>query len=200
MEFSHVSLFLLAFVPLIFSPGPANLACVALGGARGVVATLPFLCGVELASILWAFLVLWGAQSFFATFPWLLPVIQLIGYVYLIYLGVGLYFSSFDSSMLKKEDSGKGFIDGLTLQILNPKNLTLMLMAYSFFGESNELGAASVYLTLTLYVLSHLSWTVFGGVIEHFVQEKQSKGIKNKVLALSLILTSIYLLTKEFLF
>ena len=199
MDLSHLSLFLLAIVPLIFSPGSANLSCVALGGARGVVATLPFIFGVEIASFLWAFLVLWGAQSFFSAFPWLLPFIQLIGYVYLIYLGVGLYFASFDGSLLKQEESNKGFFDGITLQMLNPKNLTLMLMAYSFFGEGNELGSASVYLTLLLYVLSHLSWTVFGGLIEHVVQDKKSKGIKNKVLAFSLILTSVYLLAKEFI-
>lgn len=84
-----MSLFLAWFAvmfPLVFSPGPANIAFAATGSQVGLKRSLPFLIGIDLVFIIQTVIVGFGLGQIVETYPSIMIGMQLLGAIYLLYL------------------------------------------------------------------------------------------------------------------
>jgi len=114
------------------SPGPSLVVIMRhsrLGRRQGVVAAL----GHGVAVLIYALLVVFGLYSVLTAFPKLIPMMQLVGAIWLLKIAYGLIFSSSDSVQepsVKANHLGAG-IDGFAIAFFNPKIALFMLALFS---------------------------------------------------------------------
>lgn len=155
--------------PLVFSPGPANIAFAATGSQVGLRRSLPFLIGIDLVFIVQTILVGFGLGQMVQTYPSIMIGMQLLGAGYLIYLAytfvvAGKLDTELDTKLL-------GFKDGLIVQALNSKGWIMVFLMFSLFtaqAQAEFAGYGIVVLIIWLAILNislHLVWIVVGELL-----------------------------------
>lgn len=117
-----------AYLVATASPGPSNLAIMAMAMNSGRKAALLFACGVVSGSFFWALLAAFGLSAVLATYSQALIVIKLLGGIYLLWLAAKSARSAWASvppaSFDVKRTTEPGlrvYARGLGLHITNPK-------------------------------------------------------------------------------
>lgn len=126
-----------AFIVLIISPGPNFLVITQLSYSQsrqqGICAGL----GVASGSILWALLAVTGLGLMFQQVPWLQPGLQLLGGVYLTWLGskslrsAGKPPAPRDIQALGIASLGRAYRFGLLTNLTNPKALAFYTSVFT---------------------------------------------------------------------
>jgi threonine/homoserine/homoserine lactone efflux protein len=113
---------------MAMTPGPANLASVAIGVERGRSAALRAVAGMNLASLLWFGAAGLGLGAFVSAFPQVFRAVAIFGAAYVAWLGVKALMQG-----ARRADKAAGFgaarprrfqsdlLDGFAVQIANPK-------------------------------------------------------------------------------
>jgi threonine/homoserine/homoserine lactone efflux protein len=73
--------------PLVFSAGPGNVLCALCGANNGFKNSLPFILGLNFSYTTYSLLIGFGLGSVLDSFPRVFFVIQLLGVVYIFWLG-----------------------------------------------------------------------------------------------------------------
>ena len=165
--------------PLMFSAGPANVTMASLGARFGFGKSLPFILGINLIVLLHALLIGFGAGAFMEKYPGLFQYLRYGGSAYLLYLA----FKFFRSSRLdarKIADSAPNFFDGIILQLLNVKVITVTMVMFSQFLDTDA-GRLSQVMILSLGIFSlttgaTMTWAAGGAwLTRKFASEKSMR-------------------------
>lgn len=195
MEIDLFSTFLFAFITT-FTPGPNTISSGTMGLNFGYRKSLPYFFGI--ATGFFSIMVL---SSLFATLlqqlmPSVVPVLTVLGSLYILYLAYHVYFASYLLS--QRAVKALGYSNGLLLQLLNPKVIILGLTVYSTFLKEMErtplyiIASALVFTLLSFSALT--TWALFGLGISRLLRTERTRRIVNAVLSLLLVFTAVRLL------
>jgi|GEM_PF-4561791 threonine/homoserine/homoserine lactone efflux protein len=115
-------------MPLMLSPGPANLVCFALATRLGLKRILAFQVGIITMYAAVALLLGFASTQVADYLPNAAPIVQFVGGCFIIYLGYRL------AVRQPKNDSeieSPSFFGGMLLQLLNPKYPVVVLTVFA---------------------------------------------------------------------
>lgn len=114
-------------IPLMLSPGPANLVSFFLGTRNSITQLLPFQMGILLVYTTVAIALGFLAKRIADFSPHAIGTLQIIGGLFIIYLGIRLI------QRQKCDESVRSptFLSGVTLQCLNPKFPSVVLTVFA---------------------------------------------------------------------
>ncbi|MFA0813825.1 LysE family translocator [Microbulbifer epialgicus] len=181
MSMEFVITWLAVMLPLIFSPGPANVTFAAAGASLGVRQSLPLLAGIDFIFILKGFVVGFGLMTWFIDYPVSLRALQVCGVIYLVYLAY-----SFAKPSKLQGQSGVPKIsiwNGMVIQILNVKGWIITFTMFSVFAPNLETESAVSILTLIvmmaiLNISTHFCWIAFGGWLGKISANRKSQKMR----------------------
>ena len=179
------------------TPGPNNAILTASGIKFGFIRTLPNLFGIPTGHGLQLMLVCLGLGSLFIAFPILLEILRYVGATYLLYLSYKM-FGSLNVNI--KEDTSRPltFFEAIIFQFVNPKAWIICSTAVSIFYPNDAsifLGTFFMVFMSTIVNLPSISIWAFGGsIIGKYLKNIRLKKFVELLLAIMLILTSIYII------
>ncbi|MCA1655107.1 MAG: LysE family translocator [Pseudonocardiaceae bacterium] len=155
-----VGAFIAASVLLVALPGPNLLYIVTRSVSQGRRAGVVSALGVETGTVVHVVAAVLGLSTLVAASPAAMTVLKLAGVAYLIYLGIGvLRDRSAEGTPVAAEPLGRIYLDGVLVNLLNPK-VVLFFLAFlpQFVGEVDGsartrilvLGAIFVVLAMTM--------------------------------------------------
>lgn len=198
-SFSEAALWLSVIFPLVFSAGPGNVLCAIAGATNGFKQSIPFILGLDLVYTSYALLAGFGMATVFETYPQALVPVQILGAVYVAWLG----FKFLRRRTVKASQSVAKltFYDGVVSQALNVKGVAIILTMFSqFIDRDQSLGSEVLSLTLALLLLNlftHTTWAYGGAwIARHFASDRAVR-LQSQVFGVMLILISIWLLMRS---
>jgi homoserine/homoserine lactone efflux protein len=114
-------------LPLMLSPGPANLVSFVLGTRNGALQLLPFQLGILLVYAVVAVVLGLLSNRIYAMAPAAVAILQAIGGLFIIYLGIQLARRTQHDTI----DNAPTFANGVALQCLNPKFPGVVLAVFA---------------------------------------------------------------------
>ena len=179
-----------------FTPGPANISSASTAVIHGYKKTVNYLAGLSAGVFFIMILSGWFSKTILNIFPALEPIMRYAGAAYILYLAFGILKASY--SFAEGDVKSPRFVNGFTLQILNPKLIVYAFTLFSAFLA--PLAKNIVYLMLAMPVLAGVSfcatstWAIFGTAIKTYLHNPRLKTAINVLLALSLVYTAITLI------
>lgn len=159
----------MTYLSVAASPGPSNLAIVAMAASRGRRLALYLAAGILTGSAAWAALTLGGLASLLAHWPASLALLKVSGSLYMGWLAWQAWCSSRHPLLLVADASRSAqavYRQGLQMHLLNPK----AMLAWGSVGLLAQPGsAAGSYGSLFLLCLA-MAALVFGGYALVFSQ------------------------------
>lgn len=156
MDFSlWLALFLAAWA-ISISPGPGAVASMAAGLRYGMWPGAALVCGLITGYTIQFIISVVGVAAVIKTSPLLFEAIKWVGVSYLIYLGIKQYRSPVsmirvDVSTMPSATAGKLFMQGLLVDITNPKAAIFLLAVIpQFVDTTRPLMLQYVLICLTL--------------------------------------------------
>lgn len=179
------------------TPGPNNAILTASGIKFGFIRTLPNLFGIPTGHGLQLMLVCLGLGSLFIAFPILLEILRYVGATYLLYLSYKI-FGSLNVNIKEDKSRPLTFFEAIIFQFVNPKAWIICSTAVSIFYPNDVsifLGTFFMVFMSTIVNLPSISIWAFGGsIIGKYLKNVKLKKFVEFLLALMLILTSIYII------
>lgn len=179
------------------TPGPNNAILTASGIKFGFIRTLPNLFGIPTGHGLQLMLVCLGLGSLFIAFPILLEILRYVGATYLLYLSYKM-FGSLNVNIKENKSRPLTFFEAIIFQFVNPKAWIICSTAVSIFYPNDAsifLGTFFMVFMSTIVNLPSISIWAFGGsIIGKYLKNVKLKKFVEFLLALMLILTSIYII------
>ena len=183
-------------LPLVFSPGPANIVFAMSGMRQGVRRSIPLLVGVDIVFVIISLLVGFGFGGILMLYPNLIFAFQLAGSMYIVYLAY-----KFIKTKDAEATSSKAvftFKDGVILQSLNPKGWTALFLMYSALLDGsfdyNAQIIALVVMLMILNVSAHFVWLVAGSRIAKWTSNEKVETALNYLFSGSLLVVAAWLL------
>lgn len=146
------AMFLLALIP-----GPGVFVVIARslssGFRHGVITALGIVCG----DFLFIILAVYGLLAIAETMSVLFLVIKYLGAIYLIWLGIKIFRTNFDSINVEAESDGSylgNFFAGLVTTLGNPKAILFYLSFFPAFLNLAQLSAPDVGIILLTAAIS----------------------------------------------
>lgn len=143
-----LGLFVMTLALAILSPGPAIIAASRSAAARGRQASMPYAMGLAIGASFWCLFALFGLTVLFRVLPQSYMLLRLLGGAYLIWVAVQMWRHAADPLAMDGESvAGPGFIQGLALNLSNPKPaLFYGGVIMTIFPALSTAGAAVIYL------------------------------------------------------
>ncbi len=159
---------LMAFIPvglaLNLSPGADMMFCLGLGLRSGPKAAVAASAGISTGGMVHVTLAGLGLGAAVAAMPWLFDVIRWIGVAYLLVLAWGaLHAAPVASADVRPMGVGRAFIDGMIVNLLNPKVILFVLAFLPQFIDPEQGSILGQFLIFGL-VLAIGGIVVNGGV------------------------------------
>ena len=169
----------LSFIPFALSqvatPGPANMAMMAMGARFGFKAALPFVVGVILGKQLIIWPIGYGIMEFAAHVPLLFTILKFLSATYILWLAWRVA----NMRLTYNEASAEvpGFWAGVLVHPLNPKAWAMILAGFTNFIDSDTpTFFATLYIAVCLIIIQiicHPIWTLFGDRIATLIAGKK---------------------------
>ena len=186
------------YFTMFITPGPNNAMLTASGMKFGFIRTLPHLIGIPLGHIFQISLVCFGLANLFLIYPQIQFYMKILCFLYLLYLS----WKMIGSFSLIKKKSGRPLklYEASVFQFINPKAWSIAVTVASGFFPTQEnifIGVAFVTITAAIICFPSISlWALFGSGLRSFVKNEKIKKIIEYFLALLLLLTGLFILTK----
>jgi threonine/homoserine/homoserine lactone efflux protein len=174
IPWSTFVLFVGASLALVVIPGPNHLYITTRGLAQGRAAGLASAFGVETGTLVHIAAAAAGLSYLISRSATLFGIVKWAGVAYLIYLGIRAFTRKEDgvAEALPPQPLGKVFLEGLLVNVLNPK-VTLFFLAFLPQFVHPEAGSPAVQIVLfglTLLVLgltSDMIYAFTAGALGH---------------------------------
>jgi len=147
----HLSVFLLAALILLLTPGPAVLYIVARSLDQGRLAGLVSMLSIEVGNFVHVLAATLGLSAILVSSALAFSIVKYLGAAYLIYLGVRRLFTreaAHQPLTIQRQSLGRIFRQGVLVAILNPKTA---LFFFAFLPQFLDVSKGSVtpqFLTL----------------------------------------------------
>lgn len=151
MTFEHLVAFNAVLIVSILSPGAAFLMAVRASVANGRRAGIATGLGLGLMASIWTLAALLGMDAVFAIFPWAFATLKIGGAAYLIYLAIKTWRGAYTPIGNAPKAQGRAFIDGILVNLGNPKSVLFAAAVIVVVFPPNLSGAQ-----ISLIVLNHL--------------------------------------------
>lgn len=181
---------ILVVLPLMLSPGPANLVSFALTARFGFSQILSFLLGISLVYILVAIVLGLGTNLLTEQYSDITYFIKLFGGLFILYLGVQLLRRKSRNVSVKVPSIWSGIL----LQLLNPKYPPVVLSVFANSQNQNVLITAGILSIVGITGL--VIYAATGTFIHHQVNVERRLGIVDYVFGVLLCLVGIWLLVE----
>ena len=186
--------FFVYLVTVAITPGPNTISSMANGaekGLRGLTFNLGMLMGIAFISSLSYLLI-----TFFSKYiPLLSDFLQILGIIYLVYLGVKMMEKTGDA-----EEKTGTFIDGMTMQLMNVKVLMLCVTAISGYILPLDVGNWQKWIRVSMIPLTcficGVIWALAGTALKG-IYEKGRK-VFNLLFAFTLFVLAFINIIKLF--
>ncbi len=163
----HLSISLPAFVLAVLlisaSPGPAMALILRRTALDGMRTAVPLVLGLELGLYLWALAAAAGFAALVAASEAAYWALKVVGAGVLVYLGVRAWLAAWrhaPAADVPDQDRGPGpakaFLEGLVVQLANPKAAVFMIAFYPQFVPADEPLFATTALLALLQVCLEL--------------------------------------------
>ena len=183
--------FTIAVFFLLITPGPGVLSTAGVGSGFGYRAGVSFLAGLFGGSNLVALLVISGLAALLLSVPWLRTGLLIGSVGYLVYLAWRIAFSGSQINFIHKA-SAPGFINGVTLQAINPKAYlvnTALFTGFAFWPQSLLTETLIKFAIINLiWVPIHLLWLWFGVTLRRLQLPGRVQAAINAFMALSMLI------------
>ncbi|MGB6329523.1 MAG: LysE family translocator [Halarcobacter sp.] len=188
-----LSMLSLSFVMSI-SPGPVNIMIISSGINYGFKKTFAFISGATIGFTLLLVLIAFGFQNFLVSSPNFLLSIELIGSLFIIYMGYKIASSSSPINKKMHEEKTLKFYEGFLLQWLNPKAWLACIAGVSLFAnnKTNLIVFIIIYFIVCYLCLSF--WGVLGQKTTIFLNTKFRLKVFNMTMGFILIFAALSLI------
>ncbi len=188
-----LSMLSLSFVMSI-SPGPVNMMIISSGINYGFKKTFAFISGATIGFTLLLVLIAFGFQNFLVSSPNFLLSIELIGSLFIIYMGYKIASSSSPINKKMHEEKTLKFYEGFLLQWLNPKAWLACIAGVSLFAnnKTNLIVFIIIYFIVCYLCLSF--WGVLGQKTTIFLNTKFRLEVFNMTMGFILIFAALSLI------
>lgn len=180
-----------------FTPGPNNITSASIGVNSGVKKALIFISGV-LAGVI-SVMTFGGyiISLLSEDYKEYISYLKYPGAIYIIYLAYSIL-KSRSSDIKYKKIKELTTIDGVILQLFNPKLITYSILIYTTYLLPIAYNIFYVFLSavfLSIFtLLATISWAIFGKIISRFLKNEKQYKLINIFLSLLLIYTAIDIL------
>lgn len=199
-SWSELLLWLGVIFPLVFSAGPGNVLCAVCGATNGFKKSIPFVLGLNIVYSSYALLAGFGLASILNSFPKLFVSIQVLGVLYILWLGYK--FLVRESIEKNTQTTQLSFKDGVISQALNIKGISIILTMYSqFLDNSGSLIYEVVTLSLCLLVLNlftHFTWVYGGSWMAQKFASNYAVKVQSKIFGVMLVFIAVWLFLQLF--
>ncbi|WP_291329999.1 LysE family translocator [Desulfovibrio sp. UCD-KL4C] len=187
--------FLLFVIAMTVTPGPGNLAMLALGQTVGFKKSIPFLTGLIAGSVAVTSLVSIGLGALYINSPRTASVFKIISVMYIIYLAIKVVRMNVQTP---EEVRPFTIYDGLVLHPLNPKAWATSIAIFSQFADPAE----PRFLEIGIFVLtfaftgliSQSLWGIVGSSLLRAMRTHKLRLCINCLMAVLMIGTTLYAL------
>lgn len=195
------------FLPLLMicciqsgTPGPNNIMLTASGKNFGYIRTIPHMMGVVIGFLSLIIFLSLGLIAIFNEYPLIQTALQLVGFIYLLYLAYRIFFSvnSFDESKSKPIT----FIESSLFQYVNPKGVMMAITTISIYTDTKNFyfidtfnqGIFYILIAFTISnILAVLTWTSVGVFLNNFIKSDRSIKLFNGFMSILLVLTIVWI-------
>jgi leucine efflux protein len=130
---TNYAAFVAAFVLLLFIPGPGNLALISSAGKGGLRGGLASVFGLLVGDQILLWLAVAGAAALLAANPSVFKALQLVGAVYLAWLGFKMLLAEQGGKLAVEIESGQYFKQTMLITLLNPKAIMFYVAFFPQF-------------------------------------------------------------------
>ena len=179
---SNLSIFLLAALILLLTPGPAVLYIVARSLDQGRLAGFVSVLSIEVGNSVHVLAAALGLSALLLSSALAFSVVKYLGAAYLIYLGLGRLFrrdQAHQPTTLQRQSLGSIFRQGVLVAILNPKTALFFLAFLPQFVDPSRGSVTLQLLTLgCLFVLMAIVtdglYALLAGTAGHWLKGTRS--------------------------
>ena len=197
MNFELLFLWLITLLPIVISPGPANILYAASGSSFGIRGTIPFWLGTNITSIFQTLAIGFGLDFLISTYPQLLFLIKYLGIVFLLYLAFKFFKMS---NTLNETITPLTFKDGVIVEILNAKFLLIPTIMFSQFYVHKTGGYIQIFILtfalVSLTLTTSMIWIIGGSSLALVVSKKNTQKTQGFFFGTLLFLTALWLFVK----
>jgi homoserine/homoserine lactone efflux protein len=197
-------LFLLIATATVLSPGPGVVMTLSNSLRYGLRGTFGGILGISLGALVVAAISATGLGFVLATSALAFTVLKFIGAAYLVYLGIRAWRS--DTFTLKEQSRheapfGKRFIEGLSLQLTNPKAIFFFLSVFPQFIDPSKHYAvqfsALVVTYSSLVIVIHSTYAFFAGHIKIWLTSEKGSRVVSKATGATFVIFGAALATAK---
>lgn len=185
---SDYILFILVASATIISPGPGVFLTVSNAIRFGVSGSLGGICGIAFGTFIVAAIIASSLGLLLATSVLAFTILKYIGALYLVYLGVKLWHSPLvrvETCFDSREGFIRQFVEGVLLQITNPKALFFF---FSVFPQFVDLSVNYIvefsFLVFTysgLVITIHLLYALLISTVKGWFDTEKNRRFINRV-------------------
>jgi threonine/homoserine/homoserine lactone efflux protein len=193
-------LFLTMATLTVLSPGPGVVMTLSNALRFGLRGTLGGIFGIAVGALVVAAISATSLGVLLATSALAFTIAKLLGAAYLLYLGVRLWFSPpfrFEAQSAHEARFARRFVEGLTLQLTNPKAVFFFLSIFPQFiipSESYIPQFARLVLTYsTLVVAIHCSYALLAKQARAWLTSERGGRVVNRTAASTFVFFSAVL-------
>lgn len=187
-------LFLLMATATVFSPGPGVVMTLTNALRYGLRGTFGGILGIAFGALIVAAISATSVGVLLAASATAFTILKFLGAAYLIFLGVKLWRAPafrFAEANAHEASFKKRFLEGLSLQMTNPKAIFFFLSIFPQFidpamGYGMQFGVL-VLTYSTLIVLIHSSYAIFAGKAKNWLTSEKGGARMNKIGAATFI-------------
>lgn len=198
------SLFLLMATATVFSPGPGVVMTLTNALRYGMRGTFGGILGIAVGALIVAAISATSLGVLLAASALAFTVLKFLGAAYLVYLGIRLWRAppfQFAEPLAHEASFGKRFLEGLSLQLTNPKAIFFFLSVFPQFidpQQSYPMQFASLVLTYSsLVVVIHSLYAVFAKRARGWLTSERGGRTVNKAAAATFVFFGAALATAK---
>lgn len=181
-------------LPLVLSPGPANLSLASLGVAFGFRRSLPYLGGILLGTFAVVLSVAFGISALILSQPFIVQAFKIAAVGYIVYLAWRIAIAPI---CVRSETSANtpSMLAGLGAAMANPKAFAALGAVYTghgMFGDDVVFDAAlKIAILSAVVVFFGTAWLAFGAVFSNLLSHPNLGRLVNLSFALLLVISVI---------
>lgn len=186
----NIASFLIYCIIVTVTPGPTNIVILSAVNNLGTKKAMEYTYGATIAFGLLLVISVMLNTVLIAVIPKILPIMQIIGSLYIFYLAYQVYKMDTSKSIEKQTAT---FMSGFLMQFINPKVVLFTMTVIPSFVMPYYTATSTLVIFITsitmIGFISFIIWVVFGAIFKKFLQKHQK--IVNIIMALFLVYSAI---------